>query len=60
MHVAEQIGLIDAAVTYIHRKCGRAPSVGVILGSGLGDFGSGMKDSVVIPYSEIPNFSGGS
>ena len=56
MHVAEQLGQIDAAVTYLRQKYYRAPEIGVILGSGLGDFGSGMKESVVIPYSEIPHF----
>jgi len=28
----------------------------VILGSGLGDFGNKIRDSIVIPYSEIPKF----
>lgn len=56
MHVAEQLEQIDAAVTYLRQKYYRAPEIGVILGSGLGDFGSGMKESVVIPYSEIPGF----
>jgi len=56
MHVAEQLEQLDAAVTYLRQKYYRAPEIGVILGSGLGDFGSGMKESVVIPYSEIPHF----
>ena len=31
------------------------PEIGIILGSGLGDFAKGLK-STVIPYSEIPGF----
>jgi purine-nucleoside phosphorylase len=56
MHVAERLGQIDAAVTHLRQKYDRAPEIGVILGSGLGDFGAGMKESVVIPFSEIPYF----
>jgi purine-nucleoside phosphorylase len=33
-----------------------APSVAVVLGSGLGAFGDALTDSVVIPYGDIPNF----
>lgn len=32
------------------------PKVAVVLGSGLGDFANDLKDSVIIPYQEIPNF----
>lgn len=31
------------------------PEVGIVLGSGLGDFAKGF-DSINVPYSEIPNF----
>ena len=31
------------------------PEIGIILGSGLGDFAD-LNDSITIPYSEIPNF----
>lgn len=31
------------------------PEIGIILGSGLGDFAQGFK-SIVIPYSDIPDF----
>ena len=33
-----------------------APEIAVVLGSGLGAFAEEMKDSVVIPYVDIPNF----
>jgi purine-nucleoside phosphorylase len=32
------------------------PEVAIVLGSGLGSFGEELKDSVMIPYSDIPNF----
>jgi purine-nucleoside phosphorylase len=33
-----------------------APEIAVVLGSGLGAFAEDLKDSVVIPYGDIPNF----
>ena len=35
---------------------GRTPTVGVILGSGLGDFAETLTERVVIPYGELPHF----
>ncbi|MFT6631358.1 MAG: purine-nucleoside phosphorylase [Bacteriovoracaceae bacterium] len=35
---------------------GRAPKVGIVLGSGLGVFADKVIDKIEIPYSEIPNF----
>jgi purine-nucleoside phosphorylase len=32
------------------------PEIAVVLGSGLGAFADELKDSVVIPYADIPNF----
>ncbi len=32
------------------------PEIAVVLGSGLGAFAEALKDSVVIPYNDIPNF----
>lgn len=37
-------------------KKGEAPSIGVILGSGLGSLVDMMEEKTVIPYQEIPNF----
>lgn len=33
-----------------------APEIAVVLGSGLGAFADELKDSVAIPYGDIPNF----
>ncbi|HZG55411.1 purine-nucleoside phosphorylase [Paenibacillus sp.] len=35
---------------------GRAPSIGLILGSGLGDLGDDVADAVKIPYDVLPHF----
>ncbi|MDF2946938.1 MAG: purine-nucleoside phosphorylase [Bacillales bacterium] len=41
---------------YIRNKINNNPRVGLILGSGLGVLAEEVKNSVVIPYSEIPGF----
>jgi purine-nucleoside phosphorylase len=38
------------------RAPGHSPKVGIILGSGLGEFADGFADKVVIPYSDLPHF----
>ena len=47
---------MDLAAKFIKEKIGDfIPEVGIILGSGLGDYADGFE-SVVIPYKEIPGF----
>ncbi len=46
----------QAAVTAIREGAAVAPRIGIILGSGLGGFGSQVVDAFAIPYSEIPHF----
>jgi purine-nucleoside phosphorylase len=48
--------LINEAAEYIKARITSAPSIGLILGSGLGDFADGLEDRVVIPFTEIPDF----
>jgi purine-nucleoside phosphorylase len=38
------------------RAPGSAPQVGIILGSGLGDFADTLEGRTVIPYGELPHF----
>lgn len=38
------------------RAPGLVPQVGIILGSGLGDFADTLQDRVAIPYQELPHF----
>ena len=47
---------IRSAADYILARIDKRPSIGLILGSGLGDFADTLEDKVVIPYDEIPNF----
>jgi purine-nucleoside phosphorylase len=44
------------AADFIRSRFPVRPKLALVLGSGLGDFASQVQDSVVIPYSEIPNF----
>ena len=47
---------ILAAAEFIRSRVTMAPTVGLVLGSGLGDYSDTLEDAVRIPYSEIPNF----
>ena len=47
---------ILAAAQYIREKIRFAPAVGLVLGSGLGDYADTLEQAQRIPYSEIPNF----
>lgn len=49
-------GKITAAAEYILSKITDRPTIGLVLGSGLGDFADTLEDAVRIPYSEIPHF----
>jgi purine-nucleoside phosphorylase len=48
--------MVEAAVAEIRKRLPFAPSVGVVLGSGLGAFASELSDAVTIPYGEIPHW----
>ena len=47
---------IHNAVEYIRTRTCAEPSVGMILGSGLGDFADTLEDRLVIPFTDIPDF----
>ena len=47
---------IFAAADYIRSQTTLCPTVGLVLGSGLGDYADTLEDAVKIPYSQIPNF----
>lgn len=51
----ERMG-ISSAFYRIRSLVHTVPSVGLILGSGLGDFCDTLEDPVVIPFSDIPGF----
>ena len=51
----DEMKRIDEAAAKVLAVCGKA-DVGVILGSGLGDYAEALEDAVKLPYSEIPGF----
>ena len=53
MEITEKIA---AAAEYIRSQVALRPTIGMVLGSGLGDYADTLEESVRIPYSEIPNF----
>lgn len=51
----DEMKRIDEAAAKVLAVCGKA-DIGVILGSGLGDYAEALEDAVELPYSEIPGF----
>ena len=47
---------ITDAAAYLRTKTALVPTVGLILGSGLGALADAIEDPVEVPYSEIPHF----
>lgn len=48
--------MLNATLKYIKSKITVEPTIGVVLGSGLGDFAEQVTNPVVIPTVEIPNY----
>ena len=48
---------IEETANYIKEKTNKFnPKIGIVLGSGLGEFADQIENKIEIPYSEIPNF----
>ena len=47
---------VSASAAYIRAHIPQTPTVGIILGSGLGGLVDTMTDKTVIPYGDIPHF----
>ena len=47
---------VREAADVVRTRLGAVPEVAVVLGSGLGDFASGLQGSTSIPYGEIPHW----
>lgn len=45
-----------AAADYLQNNTAHRPALGIILGSGLGDFADQVQDAVAVPYADIPHF----
>lgn len=54
MHITAEI---QEAVTFIQSKCDQKPTIGIILGSGLGSFADTLENATRISYNEIPHFA---
>jgi len=44
------------AVSFIKKNCPLVPQVGVVLGSGLGEFADSVAEPTVLAYADIPHF----
>ena len=53
---SSQLKAIEEARDFLLPKLGPKPEIGIILGTGLGQFAAAMKGSTSIPYGDIPNF----
>lgn len=49
-------GIMNKSIDYIKEKIKNQPEIGIVLGSGLGDFADAIEDKIEIPYTEIPGF----
>lgn len=47
---------VSASAAYIRQHAALTPTVGIVLGSGLGALVENMTDKTVISYGDIPNF----
>lgn len=52
----DQFALADAAAQLILNRTTLRPSIGLVLGSGLGAFADSLTDSTRIPFTDIPGF----
>ena len=50
--------MIEKARKYIEDHTGVRPTIGVVLGSGLGAFAAELENRVDLPYSELPGWPG--
>ncbi len=48
---------VQEAVSAIQARTSMKPAVALILGSGLGDLGTELRNATAIPYAEIPHFA---
>ena len=49
------INKLKESVSFIKGRIKEEPTLGLILGSGLGDMANDVNDKVIIKYSEVPN-----
>jgi len=54
--VSQLLNKMKEAKDYISSKHSKKPAIGVVLGSGLGDFVNQLTDTTIIDYQDIPHF----
>jgi purine-nucleoside phosphorylase len=54
--MTDQYAKASQAIDYIRTCTQLVPTLGIILGSGLGAFASQVEDPTTIPYADIPHF----
>lgn len=47
---------LDEAVRLLRTQAGPAPSLAIVLGSGLGPFAETLRDAIALPYEMIPHW----
>jgi len=48
---------VSESAAFLRARLGRlAPTIGIVLGSGLGAVADAVADPILVPYAEIPNF----
>ncbi|HKB13244.1 MAG TPA: purine-nucleoside phosphorylase [Vicinamibacterales bacterium] len=47
---------VQEAAAAIAKRVPEIPRIGVVLGSGLGDFARSLDDAITMPYAELPNW----
>jgi purine-nucleoside phosphorylase len=47
---------VNEAADAIRARVPEMPAIGVVLGSGLGDFAGSLSDAVTVPYRELPHW----
>ncbi len=53
---SEYVKQIGEAAAAVSARVALRPEVGIILGTGLGDFADALEVEAVVPYAEIPHF----
>ena len=53
---SELLNQIRDAAAFVKSKTALVPEVGIILGTGLGDFANALAPDVAIPFGDIPHF----
>jgi purine-nucleoside phosphorylase len=48
--------LVHRAAEFVRGRVDDMPTVGVVLGSGLGDFTESLRDAAAVPYADIPGW----